>query len=108
VPHESRNVGRAIAQWRDAYSERADAIAQVGEKSILVDERVEPFVGGEDEPHVTAYRPITSDGEELAVFLYDVEQLALNEFRRLADFVEEQRAARGGYDGALLGPSRRW
>src|SRR4029453_12814219 len=83
VPNQSGDVGRAIAQCRDVYCERADAIAQVGEESILVDERAETFVGSEDEPHVTADRPITSDGVELAVFLYDVQQLALDELRRL-------------------------
>jgi len=89
VPHQVRDVGRAIAQGRDLYGERTDAIAQVGEESILVDERVESFVGGENEPHVAADGAIAPDWKELAVIFYDVQQLALNELRCLTDFVEE-------------------
>ena len=58
-----------------------------------VDERVEPFVCGEDESHIGAHGAIAADGIEVAVFLDDAQQLALNERRRLADLVEEQRAA---------------
>jgi len=52
---------------------------------------------------IDSNRPIASDREELAVFFYDVQQLALDELRCLADFVEEQRAAGGGRDGAWAG-----
>ena len=104
VAYETCDVRHTFPEWRDADGERADAISQVREKSILLDECVEAFVRREDEADVTTDGAVAADGIEVTVFFDDAEQLALHQLGGLADFVEKQGATGRGDDRA--GPCR--
>ena len=93
MPNEPGDVGRAFAEWWNADGEGADAVAEVGEESVLLDECIESFVCGEDEANVGAHGAVAADGVEIAVFLDDAEQLSLDEPGRFADLVEKECAA---------------
>ena len=100
VANETDDVGGALAEWRNANGERADAVAEVGEEAAFIDECVESLVGGEDESDVRTDGTVAADRVEVAVFLDDAKQLPLDDGGGFADLIEEQGAAGGGDERA--------
>ena len=88
-----RDLLAPLAQRRDVDADHAEAVVQVLAELAFGDALFEVGVGGGDHAHVDALRPRLADRHDLAL-LEEAQQLRLHVERQVADFVEEQRAAR--------------
>ena len=98
-----------IAQRRELNRETAQSIVQVGAELAFLDHLFQVAIRGRDHAHVGGDRVIAADAFELLRLQY-AQHLALNERRHIADFVQEQRAARALLelaDAALIGAGER-
>ena len=99
---EQRNVLAPLAQRRQrGAGTRAGGSRGPARKRALLDFLLEDAVRGADDAHVDLLRRRRADGANLAL-LQDAQQLGLQGERHLADLVEEQRAAVGDLEEALL------
>ena len=78
-----------------------EPVVEVGAEALLLDRLLEIGVRRRDEPHVDLDRRRAADGDDLAL-LEDAQQLHLDRERRLADLVEEERAAARDLEHAVL------
>ena len=101
-------VGAAapLAQRRHVDGHFADAEVQVLAEALLDDQRLQIPVGGADDAHVDRDLLASADALDDAV-LQEAQQLGLQRQRHVADLVEEQRAAVGGFDLADASACRR-
>src|SRR5262249_56681265 len=88
---------------RHEQRERADAEVEILAEAAALHLGLEVAVGGADEAHVDVDLGGAADARELAR-LEDAEELGLERQRRLADLVEEERAAGGCLEEADLAP----
>ena len=91
----------SIAQRRDVDPDDAQPVGQVLAELTLGDPLLQVGVGGGEHADIHRLRPRLADGHDLAL-LEEAQQLRLDVERQVADFVEEQRAAGGRADQALL------
>ena len=98
---ELEDVGLAIAERRNEDREHVQAIEQVFAEPLADDRRFEILVGRRDQADVGLNRLRSAEPLELAR-LQHAQQLDLRRQIQLADFVEEQRAAFGQLEAALL------
>ena len=109
-----RDLLAALAQRRHVDADDAQPVVQILAELAFGDALLEVGVGGGEHPHVDALRPRLADRHDL-VLLEEAQQLRLDVERQVADFVEEQRAARppmrirpGWSDTAPVKLPRRW
>ncbi len=95
------DVLQPLAQRRHADLDDVDAVEQVLAELALGDQRRQVLVGGRQDAHVDREFPGLADRPH-ALFLDDAQQLDLHVQRQVGDLVQEQRAALGGLDQALL------
>ena len=98
---EVGNFLLSIAQRRHVDSNHAEAVVQVLSKPALRHTLLQVGVGGREDPDVDPLGPRLTDRRDLALF-EKPEQLRLNVKRKIADFVEKQRAVPGGSDDTGL------
>ena len=104
-----RNVLPAFAQRRQANLERVDAEVQVFAEFVVLDHLAQVAIGRADHAHIDAERLRVADAADFARF-QEAQQLHLDVLVQLADFIEEQRAAVGDFEEALViavGPGER-
>jgi hypothetical protein len=91
---EHRDVGRALAQWRQAQVDDIEAIEEVLAESARLHLAPEVAVADGDDAHVHLERVTAAHSMHLAL-LQHPEQLGLHGERDLRHFVEDQGAAGG-------------
>src|SRR5438093_5833554 len=96
---EQRNVVDAFAQRRNSERKDVEAVEEVGAKAARFDGKFEIAICGRNHPHVDGNRLAASDPFKLA-FLKHPQQRDLSFDRELADFVQENRTAIGGFKAA--------
>ena len=96
---QRRNFLAPLAQRRDVDADDVEPVVEVFAEASVGDELIEVGVGGGDDADVDELRPRLAERLDLAGF-EEAQQLRLRVERHLADFVEEQRAARGGANHA--------
>ena len=106
VRGEEGDVLAPLAQGRDADGEDVEAVEEVLAEGALYGRSLEVAVGGRDHAHVDAHRARGADGAHLAE-LEGAQEAHLQRRRHLADLVEEDRAASGLLEEALLVRLRR-
>ena len=99
VVGERRDLDAPLAQRRHVEADDVQAVEEVFAEPALRDERVEVDVGGGDHAHVRLDRLHFANRMHL-VRVEEPKQLRLDFERRLADFVEEQRATASGANHA--------
>jgi len=99
-PDQLGNVFRPIPQWRQRDREHAETVEEVGPEPSLLNRSIQINVGRGDHAHVHATRLRRPDPLELA-FLQHAEELGLQLERKVADFVQEDRAAVGQLEPPL-------
>src|SRR5262249_39999175 len=92
MPDQFGDILRPLGEGRDADREYVQPIEQILAEAAGFHIGDEVAVGGGDDPHVDLYRPARADRLDL-VSLDRAQQLHLRGGRKLANFVEEQRAA---------------
>ena len=94
MPAEHRDVGRALAQRRQAQVDDVEAIEEVLAEAPRLHLAPEVAVADGDDAHVHLERVTAAHPMHLAL-LQHPEQLGLHGERDLRHFVEDQRAAGG-------------
>ena len=89
------NLLAAIAQRRNQNADHREPVVQIFAEFALGHALFEVGIGRGDHADVDALRARFADRHDLAL-LEKPQQLRLHVERQVADFVEEQRAARGG------------
>jgi hypothetical protein len=97
------DVGRALAQRRQLDREHVQPVVQVLAELAFRDRLARLLVGGGDDAHVGGNRLRRSDPHEGAGF-QDAQQLDLQRQRHLGDLVEQDGAAVGALEEALVLP----
>src|SRR5215471_17181716 len=92
MPDQFGDILRPLGEGRDADREYVQPIEQILAEAAGFHIGDEVAVGRGDDPHVDLYRLARADRLDL-VFLDRAQQLHLRGGRKLANFVEEQRAA---------------
>ena len=104
---EERDVFLAIAERRHEEGDDVEAVEEVFAEVAAGDLFFEILVGRGDDSDVDVDGVRCSDGEE-ALFVECAQNLGLRLEAHVADFVEEERAAVGAFEGtALLRSGRR-
>jgi hypothetical protein len=101
VVGEPRDVVGALAQRRHHRAHHGEAVVQVLAEGPLLDHVLEVAVGGGHHADVDPGRARVADAPHLAL-LQHAEELRLQLERELADLVEEEGAAVGRLDQAVL------
>ena len=101
VAGEQRDVFAPLAQGGQLEGDDVEAVVQVLTKGPGLDGLLQVPVRRRDDAHVNADGARAADALELAL-LQDAQQLRLHGRRHLADLVEEERAAVGHFELALL------
>jgi len=96
---EQRDISGTFAQRRYLDADDVEAIPQVLAEFAFLDQLGEVFVGGGDDPHVDLARPARAERADF-LFLKKTQQLELEIQVDLADLVQENRAAAGGFEDA--------
>ena len=99
--HQLVDVLEPLAQRRHADLDDVHAVKQVLAELALGDQRREILVSRRQDAHVDRRFPGLADRPH-ALLLDDAQQLDLHVQRQVGDLVQEQRAALGGLDQALL------
>src|SRR5690348_10241014 len=102
---EGRNIFLAVAQWRQTEVDDVETVEQVPAEGAFLYFFGQIAIGGGDDPEIGTSLNEGTDRAEL-LLLQNAEQLSLQIERKLADFIEEGRAAVGGFDQAGLGANR--
>ena len=106
---QKRDVLAALAQGRQVYGHHRQPVEEVLAELVLLDHLAQVAVGGADHPHVHRDGLFAADQLE-GLLLQHPQQLDLEGRAELAHLVEEQRAAVGQLETALLvadGPGER-
>ena len=98
---EERDVLFAVAQGRDVEGDDVEAVEEVFAEVAAGDLLFEVFVGGGDDADVDVRGCGGADGVE-ALLVESAEDFGLGLEAHVADFVEEERAAVGAFEGAAL------
>jgi len=101
VVGQQRNVGAPLAQRGHEDLEHVQPVIEVLAEAARLHGQLEVLVGGGDHPHVDLHGLDSAQSLELAL-LQHAQQLDLGRRRQLADLVQEQRAAVGQLETALL------
>ena len=107
IADQKRDIFGAIAQRGNLNGKYVEAVVEVATESALSDTVGEVGVGGGDDADVHALSARAAETLEL-LLLKDAEKLGLEFERKVADFVEEKRAAIGQFETAnflVNGPS---
>ena len=99
--HEQGQVLQPLAQRGQAQGDDVEAVEQVLPEGAFPDLLVQVPVGGRHDAHVHGDGGGASDAADLAL-LYDAQELGLHLGGQLADVVEEQGAAAGLLEPALV------
>ncbi len=105
---EARQIGNVLAtlaQRGQRNGHDVEAVVKVFAEIAGVDRRFEIAVGGGDDAHINLDRPAAADALEFT-FLQHAQHLGLEGRRDLADLVEEQGAAVGGFEATLARADR--
>ena len=98
---QRRNVFAALAQRRQLDVKDVETIEEVGAELPFLDEQLEVLVGGGDDAEIDLDGLVAADAHDLAL-LQDAQQVGLRLEADVADLVEEDRAAFGDFELALL------
>ena len=99
VTGEVKDVGAAFAERREREAEEVEAVVEVFAEGVLLDEVGERAVGGGDEADVDWDFARAAEAADGGVF-DGGEEFRLRAGGEGADFVEEKRAAVGGFEEA--------
>ena len=99
---QEHDVVGAFAQRRQRDDVEGEAIQQVGSEAPFGDQARQVLVRGGDDAHVRAQRLPAADALELAV-LDHAQELLLHQRRGGGQLVQEQRAAVGPLEAAVVG-----
>lgn len=99
---QERDIGAPLAERRHVDAEGRETGGEIVEEAIVGDQLRERAIGRDHEAHIDPRVAIGAQGLHLPV-LDHVQELLLNDARRLADFVEEERPAARGDEGAGAG-----
>src|SRR6266540_3747527 len=97
VLREKHDVGPSLAQWRENDFDSTDSVIEILAETSVLDRGLQLAICGADDPNVGAAVRRVADAAKLAV-LEKAKQLRLRGQRHLADLVEKQRSAVGGFD----------
>ena len=97
---EQRDVVAPVAQRRDRHGDDVQAVVEVLAEAPLAHGGPQILVGGGDQAQVDLQRP-PAEPLDLAL-LQHAQELDLDVRRDLADLVEEQRAAVGLHEAAVV------
>ena len=99
---QRRDVVAAFAQRRQLDRDDVESVEEILLELPVRDQLPQVAVGGGDHPDVDLFGALGAERLELAL-LQDAQQLGLQGRAHRADFVEENRAAVGQLELALLG-----
>src|SRR5581483_261893 len=99
--HEAGNILGALAQGRQQNRNHVDPVVEIGAELAVGDRFLEVAICRAYQPHVNPNRPHAADSFELAL-LERAQELGLKRGRRVADFIEEERAAMSLFETALM------
>jgi len=99
VAHQKGHVFGTLAQRRDVDGEDVEAVIKVAAEFALGDKSGEVVVGGGDNADIHADGAVAAEALEL-LFLKHAKEFRLEFQGKVADFVEEQRAAVGELEAA--------
>jgi len=99
VAHEERKIFGALAQRGDLNGENVQAVVEVTAKSAFGDALGKINVGGGNDADVNALGAIAAEAFEF-LLLKDAKKFRLEFEGKIADFVEEERAAVGEFEAA--------
>ena len=94
---ESGEIFNAFGQGGNRDFEDIEAIIEVFAKAACADFLAEGFIGGGDESEIDAEIFATADAGESSIF-DEAEELRLNCWGDVGDFIEEERPALGAFD----------
>src|SRR5215467_1665293 len=98
---QQRNITSAKAKRRKADRDDIEPVVKILSKRAVRHSFLKIAIGGRDHTHVDFYVLVPADTTELA-FLNDAEELDLDGRRRIADLIQEDRAAIGNFKQAGL------
>src|ERR1700680_4076388 len=90
-----------FAQRWNGNGNNVEAVKQIGPKGLLARTFLQIFIGGGEKPHVNFDRASSADAHEFS-FLQNAQQLGLQDGRKLANFIEKNRAAFGNFQKSLF------
>ena len=99
VPGERKDVFRALPQGRERDGNTRNAVVEIAPEGSGLHHGSEVAIGGGDETELDRAPLIAADALE-RLFLQGPKQLRLELRSEFADFIEEQRASVGEFDGA--------
>ena len=105
ILRKQRDIRLAFAQRRQGDDVESETIEQITAEVPLAREARQILVGSRDQPHIDLHRPLATHAFELAV-LDDPKELLLNKPGGVGKLVQEQRAAIGSLEAALVGSRR--
>jgi hypothetical protein len=100
---EEGDVVRPVAEGRHVEGDDVEAVVEVAAEGAAAHLLLQVTVGGGDDAHVGLDGPGGAHGHDLPL-LEGAEQLDLEGGRHLADLVQEEGAAAGGHQEAVLVP----
>src|SRR5437899_6002445 len=98
---EANEIRSPVAQRRHLDSDDVEPEIKIFAESAIGDAFLEVATGGGDDAHLGFARDIFAE-PLIFTFLKQTEQFGLNLDREIADFIEEQGAARGDFDFAPM------
>src|SRR5689334_23725435 len=101
VARQQRDVALALAKRRHGDREDAQAIVEVLPQDALAQRGRDRSIGRRDDEHVGRDRALAAHAEERLRFEH-AQELRLQRRRHLGDLVEEERAAAGALEVALV------
>ena len=99
--HQRKDVFFAIAQRRDEDRDDRQAIVKILAEVAFAHGFFQIAIGRGDDAHIHLHVAHAADAADDLVFQH-AQQLGLQQRREFADFIEEQRAAVGHFEQALL------
>src|SRR5215831_2348608 len=99
VVDDCRNLRAALTQRRDPQTNYIQPVIKVFAELALSDQLFEISIGRSDDPYINLGRLLFAQRLNLS-FLQEPQQLRLDIKRQVADFVDEQSAARRGANDA--------
>src|SRR5690348_10712595 len=91
MAQQDGNFVAPLAQWRNFYGERVQAVIKIFAKSLVGDGLLNINVGRGQNPDVNSDGRAAAEAREFLV-LEHVQELGLEAVRHLADFIEQNRA----------------
>ena len=103
---QQQQIVAALAQCRQLDREAVQPVVEIAAKLIVGDHVLQIAIRGGDDAHIGLQRRIAADALE-PLLLKNAQHLALDQRRHIADFIQEDRAARALLEFADAAAARR-